>query len=78
MELAAVGEDQKALRAIARNLIALAQGSDNLALPAIAQIADRLDGKVPQGIIGGDEDDPAVRTFTTIELVGVRPSAQDT
>jgi hypothetical protein len=64
MEIAAAGEDHKALRVIARNLIAQASEPTKDALPAIAQIADRLDGKVPQGLIGGDEDDPAIKMAT--------------
>ena len=35
---------------------------------SVREIADRLDGKVPQGLIGGDEDDPPIAT--TIRLVG--------
>lgn len=50
MELAAVGDDSKALRAIARNLINLAQKDDEKALPAINAIADRLDGKPAQAV----------------------------
>lgn len=45
---------------------------------AIKEVGDRLDGKVPQGIIGGDDDDPAIQTVTKIELVGVRPPDQNT
>lgn len=41
------------------------------------EIADRLDGKVPQGLVGGDDDDPAIKTYTKIELVGVRPADKD-
>lgn len=48
MELAAAGTNHKALRAIARNLIGLAQKDDREALPAINTIADRLDGKPAQ------------------------------
>jgi hypothetical protein len=48
MEIAAAGDDHKALRAIARNLLALAQINDTSALAAIAQVADRLDGKPAQ------------------------------
>lgn len=49
IELAALGEDDpKALRGIARNLIAIAAASDGL--PAIKEIADRLDGKVAQSL----------------------------
>jgi len=48
MEIAAAGEDHKALRAIARNLLTLAQKEELAALPAINAIADRLDGKPAQ------------------------------
>lgn len=72
MELAAAGEDHKALRAIARNLISLAQKDDKDALPAINSIADRTDGKVAQAIIGGEEDDNPVQVVTRLEIVGVR------
>ncbi len=72
MELLAAGEDHKALREIARNLIELAKKSDVAALPAIGQIADRLDGKAQQAIVGGDEDDNPVSIVNRIELVGVR------
>jgi len=54
MELLAAGEDHKALRLIARNLIAQAQTKDGLA--AIKEIADRLDGKAPQPL-KNDEDE---------------------
>jgi hypothetical protein len=50
MELAAAGEDHKALRAIARNLIAQAEKNDPSALPAIREIGDRLDGKPAQAV----------------------------
>lgn len=63
MELAAVGDDQKALRLIARKLINMAMEDGKL--DAIKELADRTDGKVPQAVIGGDEDDQPVRiTFT--------------
>lgn len=77
MELKAAGEDHKALRAIAKNLINLAQKDDEKALPAINAIADRLDGKPAQAIIGGDEDDPAVQHIHRIERVIVRPPNPD-
>lgn len=44
---------------------------------AAREIADRLDGKPAQAIIGGDEDDPAIQTVTRIELVGVRSPDKD-
>ena len=73
MELAAAGEDHKALRAIARNLIELAQKADKEALPAIAQVADRMDGKVPQAIVGDDEAD----AITVRQIVTGVPRAGD-
>lgn len=75
MELAALGEDSKALRSIARSLIAAASEGK---MDAIKEIGDRMDGKPAQAIIGGDEDDPAIKTITQIELIGVRPTDQDT
>lgn len=68
IELAAAGDDNRVLRAIARNLIADAQKPEN-ALPAIKEIADRLDGKPAQAIIGGDEDDPAVAVHTIRRII---------
>ena len=65
IELAAAGEDSKALREVAKKLILLAQTGD---MAAIKELADRIDGKVPQGIIGGEDDEPAIKV-TRIELV---------
>lgn len=56
MELAAVGEDHKALRAMARRLIEQAMDGTE-PMPAIREVADRLDGKPAQTIMG-DEDNP--------------------
>lgn len=64
-ELAALGGDSKALRSVARQLIAQADSGD---LQAIKELADRIDGKVAQAIIGGDEGDPPVK-ITRIEIV---------
>ena len=50
MELAKVGKDHKALRRIARNLIRLANEESRHALPAIKEIADRLDGRPLSGV----------------------------
>jgi hypothetical protein len=47
MELAALGDDNpKALRGLARNLLKIAAGKGGL--PAIREVADRLDGKPMQ------------------------------
>lgn len=51
MEIANAGEDHKALRRVASALIDKAASGD---VPAIREIADRLDGKVPQGHEGAD------------------------
>ena len=64
LELKAAGEDLPALRTIARNLIIRAQEIDAAALA----IADRLDGKPAQAIVGDDAFDP-VKLVTRIELV---------
>jgi hypothetical protein len=64
MELAAAGEDHKALREIAQNLIAICRLPEIGALPAIREMADRMDGKVPQGH-GGDEELPPVQMIIT-------------
>lgn len=63
MELAAAGDDQKALRKIARALISKAEDGD---MQAIKEFADRIDGKVPQGITGEDGAGPAEIIFRTI------------
>src|ERR1017187_8415518 len=55
MEILAMGEDSKGLRKVARKLLDNALNNDNF---AIREIADRIDGKVPQAIVGDDEYDP--------------------
>ena len=56
MEIAAAEKDDaRSLRAIARKLIdAAAEGK----MDAIKELGDRLDGKVPQAVVGDDESDP--------------------
>jgi hypothetical protein len=49
LELAALGDDDpKALRGLARKLLTIASKDDGL--PAIREIADRLDGKPAQAV----------------------------
>lgn len=49
MEIAALGDDDpRALRGLARNLLTLASGPEGL--PALKEIADRLDGKPAQAV----------------------------
>ncbi len=71
MELAAVGEDHKALRQIARNLISLATKDDQSAMQAIKEIADRMDGKPAVAIENGEGG--AFEVINRIERVIVRP-----
>lgn len=53
-----VGDDAEALKTVANALVVKARTGD---VAAIKEIADRLDGKVPQGLIGGDEEDPEIK-----------------
>lgn len=55
-EASDTGEGTK-LRDVANALVAKAISGD---VQAIKEVADRVDGKVPQGVIGGDEDDTAL------------------
>ena len=76
LEIAAVGADHKALRAIARNLIELAQTPELAALPAINAIADRLDGKPAQESTVTIDDKRDATDWTRDELVAfLRDSA---
>lgn len=52
------GDDKKALQAVATALVGKAMMGD---VPAIKELADRMDGKVAQAIIGGEEDDPEIK-----------------
>ena len=67
------GSDKTKLRAVADALVDKAIAGD---VQAIKEIADRLDGKVPQGLIGGDEDDAPV-AIQLIELRAVHPKPDD-
>jgi hypothetical protein len=60
MEIKDAGDDHKALRRIAR---ALLQNAYEGKMDAIKEVADRLDGKVPQGIENGDDNKPFRMTF---------------
>lgn len=78
MEIAAAGDDHKALRAIAKNLINLAQKKELAALPAINAIADRLDGKPAQESTVTIDDKRDATDWTRDELVAfLRDTAPD-
>ncbi len=72
MAIAEAGEDFKALRKVATALLDKASAGD---VQAIKEVADRMDGKVPQAIVG-DNDEPPVRV-EAIERHIVDPANQD-
>ena len=67
------GEHNK-LRAVADALVNKAISGD---VPAMKEIADRIDGKVPQGIVGDDDADP-INIVQRIERIVVRANSSDT
>jgi hypothetical protein len=62
------------LRAVADALVEKAITGD---VPAIKEIADRLDGKVPQALVGGDADSDPINLVHRIERAIVRPDDTD-
>ena len=73
MQLKEAGDDHKALRIIAAKLIEKAQEGDML---AIKELADRTDGKVPQAIVGDDDEAP-INVVNKIVREIVRPQPND-
>lgn len=65
------GPDPKRLDLIALALATKAQEGD---VQAIKEIADRLDGKPAQALIGGDDDAPAIKADVTIRRIIVEPN----
>lgn len=63
-----------ALDRLVSALIAKAQEGD---VPAIKEVLDRVEGKVPQGIVGGDDDDSAISVIHTIRRIIVDPRHSD-
>lgn len=45
-------------------------------VPAIKEIAERLDGKVPQAVVGDDSEDP-INLVTEIRRIIVRPEPRN-
>jgi len=56
----------EALEEIAEKMLIAAENGDQW---AIKELGDRIEGKPAQAIIGGDEDDPAVKVIGEIKLV---------
>lgn len=63
------GKDK--LRVVADQLVSMAMAGD---MQAIKEVADRLDGKVPQAVVGGDEETDPIRLLHRIERVIVDPA----
>ena len=63
------GTDKTKLRAVADALVDKAMSGD---VAAIKEVADRIDGKVPQALVGDDEFDP-INLISGIERTVVRP-----
>jgi hypothetical protein len=73
LELTEAGNGRD-LRSIAQNVIAIALDKDHKdALSAAKEVADRVDGKVPQAVIGDDDADP-INLVARIERVIVENS----
>lgn len=64
------GTVDQGLDKLADKLVTAAQAGEQWAL---LEIGNRLDGKPPQAIIGGDEDDPPI-AVKEIVIRGVRPA----
>jgi hypothetical protein len=71
IEVAEAGSDPLRLRRIAKKLLNRAEEGD---VRAIQEVADRLDGKVPQAITGDDDGSPVSVRFV---IEGVTPRKGD-
>lgn len=67
------GKEHTKLRAVADALVGKAMSGD---VAAIKEVADRLDGKVPQGVIG-DEENPLNFVHTITRQI-IRAQSSDT
>lgn len=63
------GSDKTKLRAVADALLDKAIAGD---VQAIKEVADRVDGKVPQAVVGDDDSDP-INVVTKVIREIVRP-----
>lgn len=77
MELAALDQDDpKTLRRLARRLLETAAGDDGL--PAIREVADRLDGKPAQAIANDDEAFQVILRPLVRQIVDPKSGADST
>jgi hypothetical protein len=73
-EVEVEGEKKKKLRVIAERLVAEAMAGEGW---AVQQVADRLDGKPAQAVVGGGEDDNPINLVHRIERLIVDASNPD-
>lgn len=67
-------DKRRRLEMLADALVLKAQSGD---VSALKEVGDRIDGKVPQAVIGGDEDDAPIQV-ALVELVAVKPEDDQT
>lgn len=72
--IAEAEDNPRKLRRIAEKLYDAAASGD---VQAIREIADRLDGKVAQAVVGGEDDDPALKHIHEIRRSIVDPRHPD-
>lgn len=73
--IAAADDNPRQLRKLAEKLYDKAEEGD---VQAIREVADRLDGKVAQAIIGGDDDDnPVQLALIERRIIDANPSNPD-
>ena len=81
MKIRDAGEDMKTLRQIASDVFDDALDTDPekswKRRDAVNMIADRIDGKPAQAIIGGDDDDNPIKVVARIENVIVDANPKD-
>lgn len=63
-----VDEERKGKTKLDACALALVKAGMAGDVPALKEIGDRLDGKVPQALVGGDEDSQPIR-IARIELI---------
>lgn len=73
IELAAAEKNGRGLRAIAKKLIEAAEEGK---MDAIKELGDRIDGKVPQAVVG-DEENPLNFVHTITRQI-IRANSSDT
>src|SRR5262249_7764961 len=74
VELKKADGDVERIQRVAEKLVASALDGNVM---AIREIADRVDGKVPQALVGDGEGDPIGKKYTKIERVIVDPKLVD-